>query len=62
MPGVIFATEAVVEAPADGYTLLLTSVGNAVDVLTLYDKLVITFSTTSLPVLRELVVSHSQWK
>src|ERR1700684_3267671 len=31
------ATEAVVQAPADGYTLLLTSVGNAVNA-TLYDK------------------------
>jgi tripartite-type tricarboxylate transporter receptor subunit TctC len=32
------ATEAVVQAPADGHTLLLTSMGNAVNV-TLYDKL-----------------------
>jgi tripartite-type tricarboxylate transporter receptor subunit TctC len=32
------ATEAVVQAPADGHTLLLTSVGNAVNA-TLYDKL-----------------------
>jgi tripartite-type tricarboxylate transporter receptor subunit TctC len=32
------ATEAVVEAPPDGYTLLLTSVGNAVNA-SLYDNL-----------------------
>src|SRR5262249_21700796 len=32
------ATEAVVQAPADGYTLLLTSVGNAVNAM-LFEKL-----------------------
>lgn len=43
------ATEAVVEAPADGYTLLLTSVGNAVNV-TLYDKLNYNFLHDIAPV------------
>jgi tripartite-type tricarboxylate transporter receptor subunit TctC len=43
------ATEAVVQAPADGHTLLLTSVGNAVNV-TLYDKLNYNFLRDIAPV------------
>src|SRR5580692_2953509 len=43
------ATEAVVQAPADGDTLLLTSVGNAVNV-TLYDKLNYNFLHDIAPV------------
>jgi tripartite-type tricarboxylate transporter receptor subunit TctC len=43
------ATEAVAQAPADGYTLLLTSVGNAVNV-TLYDKLNYNFLRDIAPV------------
>jgi tripartite-type tricarboxylate transporter receptor subunit TctC len=43
------ATEAVVHAPADGYTLLLTSMGNAVNA-TLYDKLNYNFLRDIAPV------------
>jgi tripartite-type tricarboxylate transporter receptor subunit TctC len=43
------ATEAVVQAPADGYTLLLTSMGNAVNA-TLYDKLSYNFLRDITPV------------
>ncbi len=43
------ATEAVVGAPPDGYTLLLTSVGNAVNA-TLYDKLNYNFLRDIAPV------------
>jgi len=43
------ATEAVVQAAADGHTLLLTSVGNAVNV-TLYDKLNYNFLRDIAPV------------
>jgi tripartite-type tricarboxylate transporter receptor subunit TctC len=43
------ATEAVVQAPADGHTLLLTSMGNAVNV-TLYDKLNHNFLRDIVPV------------
>ncbi len=43
------ATEAVVQAPADGHTLLLTSVGNAVNA-TLYDKLNYNFLRDIAPV------------
>ena len=43
------ATEAVVQAPADGYTLLLTSVGNAVNA-TLYNKLNYNFLRDIAPV------------
>ncbi|HEX4411183.1 MAG TPA: tripartite tricarboxylate transporter substrate binding protein [Xanthobacteraceae bacterium] len=43
------ATEAVVQAPADGYTLLLTSVGNAVNA-SLYDKLSYNFLRDITPV------------
>src|SRR5947207_1077347 len=40
--GTNIATEAVVRAPADGYTLLLTSSANAINA-TLYDKLKFNF-------------------
>ena len=43
------ATEVVVEAPPDGYTLLLTTVGNAVNA-TLYDKLNYNFLRDIAPV------------
>jgi tripartite-type tricarboxylate transporter receptor subunit TctC len=43
------ATEAVVQAPADGHTLLLTSMGNAVNAA-LYDKLNYNFLCDILPV------------
>jgi len=43
------ATEAVVQAPADGHTLLLTAVGNAVNT-TLYDKLNFNFLRDIVPV------------
>jgi tripartite-type tricarboxylate transporter receptor subunit TctC len=43
------ATEAVVQAPADGHTLLLTAVGNAVNA-TLYDKLNYNFLRDIAPV------------
>jgi tripartite-type tricarboxylate transporter receptor subunit TctC len=43
------ATEAVVQAPADGHTLLLTSMGNAVNAA-LYDKLNYNFLRDILPV------------
>jgi tripartite-type tricarboxylate transporter receptor subunit TctC len=43
------ATEAVVQAPADGYTLLLTSVGNAVNA-TLFEKLNYSFLRDIAPV------------
>jgi len=43
------ATEAVVQAPADGYTLLLTSVGNAVNA-TLFEKLNYSFLRDIVPV------------
>jgi tripartite-type tricarboxylate transporter receptor subunit TctC len=43
------ATEVVVQAPADGYALLLTSVGNAVNA-TLYDKLNYNFLRDMIPV------------
>jgi tripartite-type tricarboxylate transporter receptor subunit TctC len=43
------ATEAVVQSPADGHTLLLTSMGNAVNV-TLYDKLNHNFLRDIVPV------------
>jgi tripartite-type tricarboxylate transporter receptor subunit TctC len=43
------ATEAVVNAPADGYTLLLASLGNAVNA-TLYEKLNYNFIRDSAPV------------
>jgi tripartite-type tricarboxylate transporter receptor subunit TctC len=43
------ATEIVVQAPADGYTLLLTSVGNAVNA-TLYDKLNYNFLRDIAPI------------
>ena len=42
-------TEAVVRAPADGYTLLLTTVSNAVNA-TLYDKLSFNFIRDVAPV------------
>jgi tripartite-type tricarboxylate transporter receptor subunit TctC len=42
-------TEAVVRAPADGYTLLLTTVSNAVNA-TLYDKLNFNFIRDTTPV------------
>src|SRR5262249_60555067 len=42
-------TEAVVQAPADGHTLLLTSLGNAVNA-TLYDKLNYNFLRDIAPV------------
>src|SRR5215471_11633040 len=43
------ATEAVVRAPADGYTLLLANVANAINA-TLYDKLSFVFLRDILPV------------
>jgi len=43
------ATEAVVQAPADGHTLLLTAVGNAVNT-SLYDKLAFNFLRDIVPV------------
>jgi tripartite-type tricarboxylate transporter receptor subunit TctC len=43
------ATEAVVQAPADGYTLLLTSLGNAVNA-TLFEKLNYNFLRDVVPV------------
>jgi tripartite-type tricarboxylate transporter receptor subunit TctC len=43
------ATEAVVQAPADGHTLLLTSVGNAVNA-TLFEKLNYNFLRDTAPV------------
>src|SRR5262245_13659557 len=43
------ATEAVVHAPPDGYTLLLASMGNAVNA-TLYEKLAYDFLRDSAPV------------
>jgi tripartite-type tricarboxylate transporter receptor subunit TctC len=43
------ATEAVVQAPADGHTLLLTAVGNAVNT-TLYEKLNYDFLRDIVPV------------
>ncbi len=43
------ATEAVVQAPADGHTLLLTAVGNAVNA-TLYEKLNYNFLRDIVPV------------
>jgi len=44
-----YRTEAVVRASADGYTLLMVSVANAINA-TLYDKLNFVFCATSTPV------------
>jgi tripartite-type tricarboxylate transporter receptor subunit TctC len=44
--GTSIGTEAVVRAPADGYTLLMVGLSNAINA-TLYDKLNFVFSATS---------------
>ena len=55
--GTNIATEAVVRAPADGHTLLLTSLANAVNA-TLYDKLSYDFMRDVAPVVAFLRVPN----
>jgi tripartite-type tricarboxylate transporter receptor subunit TctC len=52
--GTNIATEAVVRAPPDGYTLLLVSTTNAINA-TLYDKLNFNFIRDIAPVARAIV-------
>ena len=51
------ATEAVVRAPADGYTLLLVTAANAIDT-TLYEKLSFNFNRDIAPVVGMIVVPN----
>ena len=58
--GTNIATEAVVRAPADGYTLLMVGVSNAINA-TLYDKLNFNFIRDIAPVAGIMRVPTSWW-